>query len=73
MGVTLLLAMAAATPAPSPARPAVSAQATATVRIVNGAAIRFGQSANAGSWTLTRAQVRVEDGSHRPARLIEFQ
>lgn len=70
-----LVASAALSTAPTPsdwARPA-SAQATATVRIVAGARLRFGEpSALATGATLRKAMVRTVEGPVQ-ARLYEFE
>lgn len=52
---------------------AASAPARATVRILPGAKVNLSASAERDGYRLNPATVTVEDGSRRPARLIEFQ
>ena len=68
-----LLALAALSQAPSAPIMPVRSSATASVRIVQGAAVRFGRAADHGPMRLTKALVRAEGGQHRPAFLVEFQ
>lgn len=69
--VPLLLAAAAATSPPPATRVAVPAQAF--VRILPGAKVALGPEAEKQGYTLNAATVRLEDGSRRPARLVEFE
>ena len=64
----LALAVVAATPNSSlmPAR----ASATASVRIVSAGRVHLGPLSGQ---RLVKAAIRIEDGSRRPALLIEFQ
>ena len=75
-----VLAVAGAFPAAAaPALPSLSATtaarapAQASVRIVSGAQVVLGKSADAGPYLISKASVRVEDGTRRPAQLVEFQ
>ena len=55
----------------APTRAAVPAQAS--VRILPGAKVNLTDRAEADGYRLNPATVTLEDGSRRPARLIEFQ
>jgi len=56
-----------------PARPVPQRQASATVRIVRGAPVRFGRSDARPEESISRSgTVREADGSIRPATLVEF-
>lgn len=72
--IPLLLAAAAtaagASP-PAPTKAAVSAQAF--VRILPGARVALGPAARSQGYRLNAAMVRLEDGSRRSARLVEFE
>ena len=71
--LTLILAAAVATaPAESAPRTAATASATATVRIVRGAEIRFASLPKSEESIQRRALVRERDGSLQSASLIEF-
>ncbi len=66
----LVLASAAVPPPAAPVR----VEARASVRIVRGATIRWGDRvAMPPTAQRTRASVRLEDGRRQPARLIEFE
>lgn len=67
----LALTSLAATPQAS-VMPA-HASATASIRIVLGARVHLGPATDRGEQALVRAAVRIEDGSRRPALLVEFQ
>lgn len=72
----LLTALAASAMAQSPAHrpsPVLERQATATVRIVHGAHVRFarGGSEEPGVHSYDRL-IRERDGSQTPATLVEF-
>jgi hypothetical protein len=73
----LLLAAAAVLAAPPqdpPVAPAsVSAQATATVRIISGAVLRLGEGPRSGHGPSAQDTVAHVDGAVRPAKLIEFE
>lgn len=73
----LMLASAPAAPADGGARfeakTGASASARATVRIVAGTRVTLGKAADSGPYHVTKASVRVEDGSRRTAQLVEFQ
>lgn len=77
--LTALLLAATAPVAPADggtrfeARTGATASAQATVRIVSGTRVILGKAADSGSFHLTKASVRIEDGSRRPAKLVEFQ
>ena len=49
------------------------ASAQATVRILPGARVRLGISANAENYLVSSATVKDETGAKRPAKLVEFQ
>ena len=65
-----LVAFAAIAAAPPASLMPVRASATASVRIVAAARVHLGP---ANGQRLVKAAIRVEDGSRRPALLIEFQ
>ena len=69
-----LLLIAVAADAPAAPSPRVSAEqpAQAVVRIVRGAAIRFGEAPRFEASVAREATVRERDGSVRTASLIEF-
>ena len=50
-----------------------TASAQATVRILPGAKIRLGESADVEHYLVSNAVVRDETGAKRSARLVEFQ
>ena len=60
-------------PAPThvPTKAVVSAQAT--VRILSGAKISLSAELQPEGYKQSASQVRLEDGSLRPAQLVEFQ
>jgi hypothetical protein len=67
-------AILAASPQNAPIQHAgVSAQATATVRIVSGAVLRLGEGPRSGFAPLAQDTVAHVDGATRPAKLIEFE
>ncbi|MEO6580860.1 MAG: hypothetical protein ABIN83_06875 [Sphingomicrobium sp.] len=49
------------------------ADATVSVRVVSGARVHLGPPANGAEQRWIPASVRIEDGSRRPALLVEFQ
>ena len=51
----------------------VSASAHATVRILSAARISLGSETQPEGYKVVDARIRVEDGSRRQAKLIEFQ
>jgi hypothetical protein len=51
----------------------VSVSARASVRILPGARVSFDDAARSEGQALTAATVTAEDGSRRPAKLVEFQ
>lgn len=72
LDLLFLAAIAATPPEPAP-RPVVSAMAQVTVRIVAGARIELGKSANTPGHSVRHGTVTVEDGTKRPASLVEFE
>ncbi len=70
--VLLAALVLAATPAAPPQRAAAERQAIATVRILAGAPVRFGQLEKIAPARLSDARIRDTDGSSRAARLVEF-
>ena len=58
-------------PPHQPTRTVVPAQAF--VRILPAARVSLGPHAEGGGRTLTNATITVEDGTRRPAKLVEFQ
>ena len=50
-----------------------TASAQATVRILPGAKVRLGESADIENYLVSSAVVRDETGAKRPAKLVEFQ
>ena len=70
-----LAAAAALAAAPSPdRRPGpVVAQASATVRIISGVALKLDSPTNRGAPPAHDAKITTKDGETRPARLIEFE
>jgi hypothetical protein len=72
----LLATLALATTSPpdsQPSRSAVTAQATATIRIVAGITLKLGQAINPGAPPTQDSTVHTADGTIVPAKLIEFQ
>ena len=65
-----LLVSAAITAAPQVSLMPARASATASVRIVAATRVHLGPGEGQ---RLVRAAIRVEDGSRRPALLVEFQ
>lgn len=65
----LLAATAAEPPPPPPATPLV--QARATVRVLSGVRVKFGEEQENAQ--LRTSQVRDRDGQVQQARLVEFQ
>jgi hypothetical protein len=70
--MVLALIAAASLASPGTIMPA-RASAQASVRIVAGARVHLGPSADASEARLIKASVRTEDGQRRPAILVEFQ
>ena len=66
----LLLATAPELPAP---RIAAESQASAMVRILPGAQIRFSEMEQSAPERFRNTHIRAADGSPEPARLVEFQ
>lgn len=52
---------------------AASVQATATIRVVQGVALKLDGSINANAPTPRSTVLRLSDGSTQSAKLIEFQ
>jgi hypothetical protein len=75
--VSLMAAQVGAAIPPASASPSwssrVSAPARATVRILSGAKVTLSSEAQPEGYKLNAAHVRLEDGSSRPAKLVEFQ
>ena len=72
--IALLASIApVAGPLPATQAPVVRASTSVAVRIVRGARVELGRSADAEGYSVTSNVVRLEDGSARAARLIEFQ
>jgi len=73
----IILATAAlATTSPpdlQPSRSAVTASATATIRIVSGVTLKLGEVNNPGAPPTRESTVHSPDGTTVPAKLIEFQ
>ena len=67
----LLLIAAALTSSPAP-QVAVRANARVSVRIISSAQVSPGRSADAPGQQRRRSRIRIEDGSHQLAQLIEF-
>jgi hypothetical protein len=65
--------LAAAAPAPVHEPTKAVTQAQATVRIISGAKIRLSAASQPEGHVMKRTQVTVEDGTRRPAQLVEFQ
>ena len=68
----LLLAVGADAPAAPAPRVSAAQPAQAVVRIVRGAAIRFGEAERFEESVAREATVKERDGSLRTASLIEF-
>lgn len=60
-------------PVSQPSRSAVTASATATIRVVSGVTLKLGEENNPGAPPTQDAVVRSADGTTIPAKLIEFQ
>ena len=58
-------------PAHAPTKAVASAQAT--VRILSAARISLSAAPQPDGYKVSATQVTVEDGSRRPAKLVEFQ
>ena len=74
--MVLLAAAALATSlaAPSPPRPTGAVvQATATIRVISGVALKLDAPANPGAPPSRNSLIRASDGSLTPAKLIEFE
>jgi len=73
---SIILGVLAGTSAESPAPPprlVVSASARASVRIVAAARITLSEAPQPDGYAMKPAQVKLEDGTLRPAQLVEFQ
>lgn len=73
MGLEILVAAALAAPIPTAPETSVRVEARASVRIVRGARLEWGSAEIPREARLTNVSIRVEDGSSRPAQLIEFE
>jgi len=69
----LLLAAAALVTPPAASRASASVQATATIRIVKGAALRLDGSLNPGAPPVRVSVTKSADGSVHQLKVIEFQ
>lgn len=76
----LLASLAAAAPLPAPFMatgtaqpPAARATVQVAARIISGARVRLGRSADVDGFLLSKTTIKGEDGSLRPAHLVEFQ
>ena len=67
----LVTAALVAMPAPR-ADAGIRAIARVSVRIMSGSRVEFGRAADAPGQHLRRSLIRLEDGSHQTAQLIEF-
>ena len=66
--------IAAAAPAAQPARPVgASVQARATIRILSGAELHFGEVPPSVSYVLRDSIIRAADSEAQRAKLVEFQ
>jgi len=72
MLMLLLAAAVAAAPSERSSPTAATASAQATVRIVRGATIRFGESARYDASVPRQTAILESDGTTRAASLIEF-
>jgi hypothetical protein len=70
--MVILAAAALATFPPVP-RVSATAQATATIRVIAAVRLKLDGSPNADAPPARDSLVRLNDGSTRPAQLIEFQ
>jgi hypothetical protein len=66
------LATSLAPPSPPRATPAI-VQATATIRVVSGVALKLDAPANPGAPRSRNSAIRASDGTLAPAKLIEFE
>ena len=73
MFAAFALLAAASAPAPVHVPTKAVAPAQATVRILSGAKVSLSAAAQPEGLVMKRAQVTVEDGTRRPAQLVEFQ
>ncbi|MFL6759810.1 hypothetical protein [Sphingomonas sp.] len=69
----MLAAAVLATAAPHSAANSAVAQATATIRVVTAVRLKLGALNNPGAPSARNAVVRLNDGTAKPAKLIEFQ
>jgi hypothetical protein len=68
----LIAALAAHSQQAAPS-PTARVPTQVSVRIVRGARVALGKSSSAPGHLVRRSVVTVEDGSKRPARLVEFE
>jgi hypothetical protein len=73
MGFEFLVAAALATPVSNALPRGVRVEARASARIIRGARLHWESHEVPQDARLTRASVQIEDGTRRPARLIEFE
>jgi hypothetical protein len=68
------LATSLAPPPPPPPRPTGAVvQATATIRVISGVALKLDAPSNPGAPRSRNSLIRASDGSLTPAKLIEFE
>jgi hypothetical protein len=65
--------VATSPPESQPSRSAVTVSARATIRIVSGVTLKFGEANNPGAPPVQDTIVHSADGTVVPAKLIEFQ
>lgn len=73
LSLTLLAAVLAQAPDEPPRSAAPVRQASATVRVLKGEAVRFAEIETDQPGALRDSLVRIADGEVQPARLLEFQ
>ena len=69
----LILAAAALATVQAPPKMAATAQATATIRVVRAVRLKLDGSRNPDAPPARAARIKAADGTHQPAKLIEFQ
>ena len=69
----LVAAAVLATALTPPQAPSVTAQATATIRVIAAIRLKLGALDNPGAPPARNAVLRLADGTSQPAKLIEFQ
>ena len=71
--IPLMAAQLAALPPANVRSARVTASARASVRILSAAKVHLGSRAQPAGHKATETGVTLEDGSRRPAKLVEFQ